>query len=208
MHIEQEVFENDDDSFKTTCKVRSITQLLLPFSAISIAIRQVLIKSLQAMDGEDGDEKTIRAIVNMFVLNPLQSLKKCTAVFQLGTCVAIGEGSSFYSINRTSEYEPANMIQTVASHLLSSGAFVSPAKTEKAKRRPSPGELTISSTPKQIREEIPRRLTTEGSIDPPVSARTLQDAYPIFLSPVNSKGTSSAMEDVRTSLVFYYSGHY
>ena len=151
MHIEQEVFENDDDSFKTTCKVRSITQLLLPFSAISIAIRQVLIKSLQAMDGEDGDEKTIRAIVKMFVLNPLQSLKKCTAVFQLGTCVAIGEGSSFYSINRTSEYESANMIQTVASHLLSSGAFVSPAKTntDSASQRHSvvASPITVSPLP-------------------------------------------------------------
>ena len=105
MLIEREVFENGDES--SICKVGSINQLLLlPFLAISIAIFKVLIKPLLAMGGGDddfdGDDKASRVIVKMFAVHLLQSY-----------------------INTTSEYEPANTIQTVASYLLSPGAFVS-----------------------------------------------------------------------------------
>ena len=165
MHIEQEevsASENGDcskEDRRTISKVSSVTHLLLPFSAISIAIREALIKPSQPIGGgEDdfeGDEKASRVIVKMFVVQP-KSLQKCKAVFELGTSVPIGEGgsSSFSTINTTSDYEPANMIQAVATNhinLLTPDAFVSPAKTntDNASQRHSvvASPITVSPLP-------------------------------------------------------------
>lgn len=123
-------------------KVTSITQLLLPFSAISLAIRQASFKlSSDPMGAIDEDftseqEDKSRVMMKLLVVQP-KSLQKCKVVFELGTSVPLGEGGgSSYSqtstsINTTvSEFEgPSSKGANQQFSLLTPDAFISPAKT-------------------------------------------------------------------------------
>lgn len=172
MHIEQEEknvsVDGDDEAFKTEhhstiSKVSSITQLLLPFSAISVAIREASIKpSSQPLGGDEdfeGDEKAPKVVMKMFVVQP-KSLQKCTAVFELGTSVPLGEavGASFSTVNTTSEYESVNLIQPAVPatnhiNLLTPDAFVSPAKTSADTTIQQPS--TVSASPVSAVSPLP-----------------------------------------------------
>ena len=91
MHIEQEQEEKNplaDDEDKsddrTVSKVSSITQLLLPFSAISVAIREASIRPpSQPMGDFVGDKEAFKVEMSMFILQP-KSLENCKVVFYLG----------------------------------------------------------------------------------------------------------------------------
>ena len=167
MHIEQ--IEDEGIS-----KITSVTQLLLPFSAISLAIRQASLKPLALhMGTEDddfcGDGDSSRVIMKMLVVQP-KSVQKCKAVFQLGTSSPLGEGgigSSFSqtstSMNTTvSEYDAAAATSTASKvstnhiDLLTPDAFVSPAKSSNfnnqadsasVKRSIAPSPVTPASMP-------------------------------------------------------------
>ena len=166
-------------------KVSSITQILLPFSAISLAIREATLKvaassqpdDFEGIGGDDGG-KVNRVTMKMLVVQP-KSLQKCKAVFELGTSAALGEGmagTSFSTINTTSEYEAANVIKSSANNnqhfnLLTPDAFVSPAKGTAASTGatttttpgsmplppPTPDEMLALSSPRRV---SPERMTT------------------------------------------------
>ncbi len=81
LHIEQSV-----DGLVS--KVSNMTQLLLPFSAIGLAIRQA---SLKAPDGADADEEDAvgehgRSVAMKLLVVQPKSVQKCKAVFRLGAC--------------------------------------------------------------------------------------------------------------------------
>ena len=108
MHIEQEQEEKNplsgadasksDD--RTVSKVSSITQLLLPFPAICVAIREASIRPpSHAMGDFDGDKEAFKVEMSMFILQP-KSLENCKVVFQLGSSIQLDEatGTSFSNI--------------------------------------------------------------------------------------------------------------
>ena len=232
MHIEQEQEERNplsDDGEevsksedRTISKVSSITQLLLPFSAISVAIREASIRPpSQPMGDEDfdGDEKASKVIMKMFVVQP-KSLQKCKAVFELGTSVPLGEaiGTSFSTLNTTSEYEPVNVVKAASAtnhiNLLTPDAFVSPAKTntdsssQKQSIVTSPG--TVSPLPPASSEILalssPRRPTPEvtssttpkrngipsGGSSPSREVEEILGTRPMTEGSIESPDTSSA----------------
>ncbi|KAK4023828.1 hypothetical protein OUZ56_009226 [Daphnia magna] len=232
MHIEQEQDEKHalsddgvDDSLKTEAptvsKVSSITQLLLPFSAISVAIREASIRPpSQPMGDEDfdGDEKATKVIVKMLIVQP-KSLQKCKAVFELGTSVPLGEGigTSFSTINTTSEYEPVNVVKTAASttnhiNLLTPDAFVSPAKTNTDSQKqslvtspvtvsplpPAPNEILALSSPRRPTPEVTSSTTPKrngipsGGSSPSREVEEILGTRPLTEGSIESPDTSSA----------------
>lgn len=137
MHIEQTPIPSSKDGGIETivCKVSSITQLLLPFSAISLAIREATLKLRGGpIDDFEGEERSNRVSLKMYVVQP-KSLQKCRVTFELGTSVPLGEGfdPSCSTINTTSDYEStaSSRVTTASTYisLLTPEAFVSPAKT-------------------------------------------------------------------------------
>lgn len=168
-------------------KVSSITQILLPFSVISLAIREATLKvaassqpdDFEGTGGDDGS-KANRVIMKMLVVQP-KSLQKCKAVFELGTSAPLGQGmagTSFSTINTTSEYEAADVIKSSANsnqhfNLLTPDAFVSPAKGTGATAAtsttpgsmplppPTPDEMLALSSPRRL---TPERMTTPIAI--------------------------------------------
>lgn len=202
MHIEQETqslsrSDGGDDSEsqsedRIVSKVSSITQLLLPFSAISFAIREAIIKQKGAVDDDfDGDEKMNRVSLKMLVVQP-KSLQKCRVSFELGTSVPLGEGfdPSCSTINTTSDYEPTT---TKASSnnflsLLTPDAFVSPAKNNAdsvsscgtaAAVTTTPGSLPLPPvTPNEMLAlSSPRRVNADveaSSATPPLKRNGVQ----------------------------------
>lgn len=229
MHIEQEerhvASDDEDESSKTedrtVSKVSSITQLLLPFSAISVAIREAAIKpSSQPLGGADedfeGDEKASKVIMKMFVVQP-KSLQKCKAVFELGTSVPLGEGvgTSFSTVNTTSEYEPMNVLkQSATNHisLLTPDAFVSPAKanTEPPNQPmvaspvsvsplpPAPNEILALSSPRRATPEVTSSTTPKrngipsGGSSPSREVEEILGTRPMTEGSIESSDTSSA----------------
>lgn len=236
MHIEQEESHSggsydEDESSKageqTVSKVSSITQLLLPFSAISVAIREAAIKpsSQQQAGGGgdedfDGDEKASRVVMKMLVVQP-KSLQKCKAVFELGTSVPLGEGatgSSFSTINTTSEYEPLNVVKPAATNhinLLTPDAFVSPAKTNTNPESikpvvsttspvsvsplpPASNEILALSSPRRSTPEITSSTTPKrngivsGGSSPSREVEEILGTRPMTEGSIESPDTSSA----------------
>jgi len=123
-------------------KVTSITQLLLPFSAISLAIRQASFKLSSDPTGvldedftADQEDKS-RVMMKLLVVQP-KSVQKCKVVFELGTSVPLGEGGgSSYSQTSTSINTTVSEFEGSASKganqqfsLLTPDAFISPAKS-------------------------------------------------------------------------------
>ncbi|XP_057374740.1 enhancer of mRNA-decapping protein 4-like isoform X1 [Daphnia carinata] len=232
MHIEQEQDEKHtlfddggDESLKAevpiVSKVSSITQLLLPFSAISVAIREASVRPpSQPMGDEDfdGDEKASKVVVKMLIVQP-KSLQKCKAVFELGTSVPLGEGigTSFSTINTTSEYEPVNVVKTAASttnhiNLLTPDAFVSPAKTNTDSQKqslvtspvtvsplpPAPNEILALSSPRRPTPEVTSSTTPKrngvpsGGSSPSREVEEILGTRPLTEGSIESPDTSSA----------------
>lgn len=231
MHIEQEQDEKHaysdygDGSMKIEApiisKVSSITQLLLPFSAISLAIREASLRpASQPMGDEDfdGEEKASKVIVKMLIVQP-KSLQKCKAVFELGTSVPLGEGigTSFSTINTTSEYEPVNVVKAASTtnhiNLLTPDAFVSPAKTNtdlSQKQSLVTSPVTVSPLPPASNEILalssPRRHTPEvtssttpkrngipsGGSSPSREVEEILGTRPLTEGSIESPDTSSA----------------
>ncbi|XP_046460109.1 enhancer of mRNA-decapping protein 4-like isoform X4 [Daphnia pulex] len=232
MHIEQEPEErnplSDDGEVpskseeRTISKVSSITQLLLPFSAISVAIREASIRPPSQPLGDedfDGDEKASKVIMKMFVVQP-KSLQKCKAVFELGTSVPLGEaiGTSFSTINTTSEYEPVNVVKTASAtnhiNLLTPDAFVSPAKTntDSSSQKqlivtspgtvsplpPASGEILALSSPRRPTPEVTSSTTPKrngipsGGSSPSREVEEILGTRPMTEGSIESPDTSSA----------------
>jgi enhancer of mRNA-decapping protein 4 len=232
MHIEQEPEEKNplsDDGEepskseeRTISKVSSITQLLLPFSAISVAIREASIRPPSQPLGDedfDGDEKASKVIMKMFVVQP-KSLQKCKAVFELGTSVPLGEaiGTSFSTINTTSEYEPVNVVKTASAtnhiNLLTPDAFVSPAKTntDSSSQKqlivtspgtvsplpPASGEILALSSPRRPTPEVTSSTTPKrngipsGGSSPSREVEEILGTRPMTEGSIESPDTSSA----------------
>jgi hypothetical protein len=144
MHIGQEQEEKNllsegEDASKsddrTVSKVSSITQLHIPFPAISVVIREASIRPpSQPMGDFDEEKKAFKVEMSMFILQP-KSLENCKVVFELGSSIQLDEatGTSFSNMNTTSEYESINVVKaaSVTNHinLLTPDAFISPTKT-------------------------------------------------------------------------------
>ena len=151
---------------KIISKVTSITQILLPFSAFSLAIRGATLNSGLEDYFEGGDDKSNRVVMKMLVVQP-KSLQKCKAVFQLGTSAPLGAGTSFSTLNTKSEYEAANTLKSLNSstnqhfNLPTPDAFVSPAKTTVAAvtRRLLHRQLPTKCWPCQALDGLP--VTTQ-----------------------------------------------
>ena len=164
-------------------KVSSITQLLLPFSAISLAIRQASFKHSSdptgAIDEEFAGEQedTSRVMMKLLVVQP-KSVQKCKVVFELGTSAPLGEGGgSSYSqtstsINTTvSEFDASiSKLTNQQFSLLTPDAFISPAKTVETLQHglptspvtpgsmplppPTPNEMLALSSPRRSTPEM------------------------------------------------------
>ena len=174
MHFEQEdilTAKDETAEEKIISKVTSITQILLPFSAFSLAIRGATLNSGLEDDFEGGDDKCNRVVMKMLVVQP-KSLQKCKAVFQLGTSAPLGAGTSFSTLNTTSEYEAANTLKSLNSstnqhfNLPTPYAFVSPAKTTVAAvttttaTPPTPNEMLALSSPRRASSDNTTTVST------------------------------------------------
>ena len=212
MHIEQENLakskmgiEGGDQEPQVVSKVSSITQLLLPFSAISLAIREATMKVRGGGDEDfEGEEKANRVSLKMLVVQP-KSLQKCKAVFELGTSVPLGEGfdPSCSTINTTtSDYEPTVSKASTSSYfnLLTPDAFVSPAKGSGVESSSvstttsvTPGSPLARQPPVTPNEMLalssPRRPTPEA----PASA-VIRETPPPKRNGIQSGGSSPSRE--------------
>ena len=202
-------------------KVSSITQLLLPFSAISLAIRQASFKvsaePMSAMDEEFSPEQedASRVMMKLLVVQP-KSVQKCKVMFELGTSAPLGEGGgSSYShtstsINTTvSEYEGAAKTTNNHFNLLTPDAFVSPAKSSMEGMSVTPGSMPLPPpTPNEILAlSSPRRPTPDvtssttpkrnglhsGGSSPSREVEEILAARPMNEDLVESPDTSSAV---------------
>lgn len=166
----------------------------------------------------DGDERASKVIMKMFVVQP-KSLQKCKAIFELGTSVPLGEatGTSFSTINTTSEYELANIVKASTTNhiLLTPDAFVSPAKTnpEAASQKqpvapsptttvsplpPAPNEILALSSPRRSSPEVtssttPRRNGIQsGGSSPSREVEQILGTRPVTEGSIESPNTSTA----------------
>lgn len=205
MHIEQEERPSGEGML---AKVTSITQILLPFSPISVAIREASLKecSVEPADDYEADEKADRIVMKLYVVQP-KSLQKCKAVFELGTSAPMGDGlvaSSFSTLSTTCDYEPSIVKPPTANHLnlLTPDAFVSPAKNPDEKLAPSPtpdpGDILALSSPRRPTPEAPSSTTrftgaqSAGS-SPSREVEEILGTRPITETSLESPDASSAV---------------
>lgn len=231
MHIEQEErppseFKDSNPLDRIISKVTSITQILLPFSAISVAIREAALKDtlagLEAADEYDAEEKADRVVMKLLVVQP-KSLQKCKAIFELGTSVPLGDGlaaASFSTLNTTSEYESTIVKPPAPNHfnLLTPDAFVSPAKaspdegSHKQSLAPSPTpaiaetDILALSSPRRPTPEVTSSSATRrngvqsGGSSPSREVEEILGTRPITETSVESPDTSSAVVPTGSAL--------
>ena len=199
MHLEQEERPNGEGMF---AKVTSITQILLPFSPISVAIREASLKdSEEPADDYEADEKADRVVMKLYVVQP-KSLQKCKAVFELGTSAPLGDGlvaSSFSTLSTTCEYEPTIVKPPAANHLnlLTPDAFVSPAKNSDENKlppspTPDPGDILALSSPRRPTPEVPSTTAAQSAgSSPSREVEEILGARPITETSLESPDASS-----------------